>query len=59
MRRIKVAYGRTFNIGNYESARIDISMEEDIPDNAAVGDDFNRIFIYLKNKVLGYGDGEK
>ncbi len=28
--RIRVNYGKTFNLGNYESERIDISLEKDV-----------------------------
>lgn len=30
--RLKAAVGRTYNTGNYESIRIDVSIEEDIPE---------------------------
>lgn len=30
MSRIRVAYGLTLNIGNYESIRLDASIEEDV-----------------------------
>ena len=28
--RIRVNYGKTFNLGRYESERIDISLEKDV-----------------------------
>ena len=33
MRRIKYSLGKTINLGNFQSARVDVGMEKDIPDN--------------------------
>jgi hypothetical protein len=30
--QIKVSVGRTYNIGNYTSVRLDVGIEKDIPD---------------------------
>jgi hypothetical protein len=59
MRRIKVAYGRTFNIGNYESARIDIEIEVDVPENGKTDPAIDKLFKYVKLKVLNYGADER
>ena len=31
--KIRVNYGKTVNLGNYESERIDISLEKDVEEN--------------------------
>jgi len=47
---VQVSYGKTFNLGNYESERIDLQINQEL------GDDFlpdliNKQFKYLKIKV--------
>lgn len=36
--KVKVAYGRTFNLGNYESLRKDVELEAEICENESEGD---------------------
>ena len=45
--KIKVSIGRTINLGNYESARIDIGAEADIKD-----EDFNKDLTMLHNALV-------
>lgn len=58
MRRIKVAYGRTFNIGNYESIRIDVGVEEDVPNGEDINKASNRMLIFCRGKVLNFAHEE-
>lgn len=54
-RRIKVALGRTINLGNFESHRIDVEISADIPDDKELGvyqeDLFNRVKTELEERV--------
>jgi hypothetical protein len=46
-RRIGVSIGKTINLGDYESLRIDVWCAEDIPD----GEDKNRHFLDLRKRL--------
>jgi len=50
-RRIEVNLGRTVNLGNYESLRIDVSLGGDIPDNEGVSDNVDDIYSLLTNII--------
>ena len=47
MERIKVSIGKTYNMGNYESLRLDVGLERDIVDAA----DLVRAFRVAKGEV--------
>ena len=47
MKKIRVALGRTINMGQYESLRVDIDMEEEIG-NASESQEYDRIFKSVK-----------
>ena len=56
--KLKVSYGYTFNRGNYESERIDISIEENISDETIPEDVYelaNKIFDRCKEWVWKKG----
>lgn len=51
MNRIKYAKGLTLNLGNYESARIDIGIEVDVPPGANQDDYFNAAVSFVEAKL--------
>ena len=54
-RRIKAALGRTINLGNFESLRIDVEISADIPDGKELGlyqeDLFNEVKVELEERI--------
>lgn len=55
MAKVKVSYGVTINLGNYESRRIDASLEFDVKD-----DDWEKcmdsLYESVRNKVHGFNN---
>ena len=47
MKKIRVALGRTINMGQYESLRVDIDLEEEIG-NASTSQEYDRVFNTVK-----------
>ena len=47
-RRIRVSYGRTINTGNYESKRLDLSIETDIDDSDLLDESYKDLLEQLK-----------
>lgn len=45
--KINVSFGRTFNIGNYESVRVDVSKERELSSDA----DFEATFYAILNDL--------
>jgi hypothetical protein len=54
-RRIRVSYGRTCQSAPYESIRLDIAVEETVPDGESVKDHTDKIVNwsrkYVKSKI--------
>ena len=50
-RRIEMKVGRTINLGNYESERIDISLGGTIEDSDDEGLVYDEIFEMLNNEL--------
>jgi len=46
-RKIRVNVGKTVNLGNYESLRLDMSYESTIPDNCHLEDEFDEVFNFI------------
>lgn len=59
---IRVSYGRTVQNAPYESIRLDVAIEKDIPDDANVKDEVeksvNSLSAYVKNKIKQIIDSE-
>ena len=56
MTKVRVAMGRTVNLGNYESFKIEIAIEEDI--NGETPNNYVDTKIkFLKSKLTEYGAG--
>jgi hypothetical protein len=51
MLRIKLALGKTINLGNYQSARIDVGVEADVDDNNLPADIMDELRIFLKSEL--------
>ena len=55
MKKVKISYGRTCQSAPYESIRLDVSIEKDIPDDASVKDEcdktVNGLRQYVKSKI--------
>lgn len=61
-KRVRVSYGRTFNLGNYESLKIEAEIEEDVEDKENPKIIMNSLYKKLKSYVEKRGDiklGEK
>ncbi len=54
--RIVVKLGRTINIGDYNSVRIDVGCEKDV-DPGAESEEMDQLEQYLKSKLRKYGGG--
>ena len=50
-RRIEVKVGRTINLGNYESKRIDIGVSGDIKDDDFVLTEINELYKMLEDEI--------
>lgn len=48
-RRIRVSYGETINTGNYESKRIDVSLETDVPDSDDIDITYDEVYTQVSN----------
>jgi hypothetical protein len=44
MERIKISIGRTYNLGNYESFRLDVGSERDVLDGTPVDEAAEQLF---------------
>ena len=55
--KIRVNYGKTVNLGNYESERIDMSIEKDV-DEKDHGMSLIKTFNELKRLVEGAARGD-
>ena len=46
-RKINVSIGKTINLGNFESLRLDMSYESTISDDSNLKEEFNETFEFL------------
>jgi len=53
-RRIEVRLGRTINMGDFESARIDIGLEADISDSEELNDAYCNMYDEVKKHIIVY-----
>jgi len=62
-RRIEVNVGRTVNLGNYESLRLDVSLGGNLEVGESVSDSVDQIYILLTDiingKIAGAKEGNK
>jgi hypothetical protein len=52
MSKIKVSIGRTYNLGNYNSLRLDVGLEDQLEYNDKVVNDYDFDAIYSRLKEL-------
>jgi hypothetical protein len=52
-RRIRVALGRTINLGNFESLRIDVEISADVPDDKDLGVYQDDLFVLVEQELAG------
>lgn len=50
--RVKVDLSFTRNLGNYESIRIGVGIEDDVRNNETVNDATERVYKFVENKLI-------
>jgi len=49
--RVTVSLGYTLNLGNFQSLRIDLGIEDARRDKESVNDAFERVYSFVENKL--------
>jgi hypothetical protein len=49
--KVTVALGYTLNLGNFQSLRIDLGVEDSERDGENVNDAFNRVYAFVEQKL--------
>jgi len=49
--KVSVALGYTINLGNFQSLRIDLGVEDSERDGENVNDAFNRVYSFVEEKL--------
>lgn len=50
--RVKVALGYTLNLGNFQSLRIDLGIDEDRREGESVVEAFDRVYGFVEQKLI-------
>lgn len=50
--KVNVALGYTLNLGNFQSLRIDIGVEDSLRNEEHVDDAFNRVYDFVEQKLI-------
>lgn len=50
--KVNVALGYTLNLGNFQSLRIDLGVEDSLRNEEHVEDAFNRVYSFVENKLI-------
>jgi len=50
--KVNVALGYTLNLGNFQSLRIDIGVEDSLRNEEHVDDAFNRVYEFVEQKLI-------
>jgi hypothetical protein len=50
--KVNVALGYTLNLGNFQSLRVDIGIEDSLRSDEHVEDAFNRVYGFVENKLI-------
>ena len=50
--KVNVALGYTLNLGNFQSLRIDIGVEDSLRNEEHVDDAFGRVYSFVENKLI-------
>ena len=49
--KVNVALGYTMNLGNFQSLRIDLGIEDQIRDGENVQDGFDRVYAFVEQQL--------
>jgi len=49
--KVNVALGYTLNLGNFQSLRIDLGIEDSRRDGENISDAFERVYEFVENKL--------
>ena len=49
--KVNVSLGYTLNLGNFQSLRIDLGIEDSERDGENINDAFNRVYAFVENKL--------
>lgn len=55
-RRVEISIGKTINLGNYESIRVQVGLSEDIPEKGELEKSFDYIYDKVNGKLCDYCD---
>jgi hypothetical protein len=50
--KVNIALGYTLNLGNFQSLRIDIGVEDSRRDGETAGDAFERVYSFVEAKLI-------
>lgn len=50
--KVNVTLGYTLNLGNFQSLRIDIGVEDSLRNEEHVDDAFSRVYSFVENKLI-------
>ncbi len=53
-RKISAKLGKTYNIGNYESIRLDVAVETDLTSDTKINDAVNALFCQCEEWLWAY-----
>ena len=49
--KVRVALGYTLNLGNFQSLRIDVEIQDNKRDGENIGDAFERVYAFVEDKL--------
>lgn len=52
MAKVRVGLGFTMNLGDFQSARVDIAVEDDTRQGEGVNDAFERVYGFVETKLI-------
>lgn len=52
MTRVSTRLGFTMNLGDFQSARVDIGVEDDLRDGEGINDAFERVYSFVEKKLI-------
>jgi hypothetical protein len=50
--RVKVALGYTLNLGNFQSLRIDLGIDEDRREGESASEAFDRVYGFVEQRLI-------
>jgi hypothetical protein len=50
--KVKIALGYTLNLGNFQSLRIDLGVEDSVRQDENVDDAFSRVYDFVEQKLI-------